>query len=78
MKRKNFEKKQYSQEDIQNIKFRDLVGIATPQELEILQELGIGSFMLHTVDTSGFFPKNLDPKICEYHEKCAERWRKKK
>jgi hypothetical protein len=81
MKKRNFEKQQYSDEDIQNIKFRDLIGIATPQELAILKELNIESFMLHTVKR----PKDLfcfekDPekrrKLIEKHEKYAKKWRK--
>jgi hypothetical protein len=69
---------QLTEEQIREIKFKDLIGTASRQELEALRKLNIGSFMLHTVDTSGFFPKDLDPKVRQYHEKMAEKWRKKK
>jgi hypothetical protein len=68
--------KEITEEDIKAIQFRDICGTATKAELRILKDRGIESFMLGTVDTSGFFPKDLDPKIKKYHEDCAKRHRK--
>ena len=56
MKRINGNNKEFTDEDIKNIRFRDICGIATPQELEFLRKLNIPSFMLKTVDASKHFP----------------------
>jgi hypothetical protein len=57
-KKPNINIEQLTEEQISGLKFRDICGIATSQELEILRKLNIPSFMLKTVDASKHFPVN--------------------
>jgi hypothetical protein len=74
MKRKQY-KKELTDEDIKGIRFRDLIGIASDAELQILKERNIPSFMLHTIPMPEK-PAYISQKAWEYNLNCMKKHQK--
>ena len=77
MRRIDANKKEVTQEYLQELRFKDIIGTITAEEVKILHDNGVQSFAGGTIEPVRFAPKGLIPKYDQQFEEKLKKWKKK-